>query len=478
MPRTGFRKTSRKPKNEAADNVMTVAIVGRPNVGKSTLFNRLIGRREALVHDRPGVTRDRRYGNASLGPLHFRVIDTAGFEDVTGDATMEGRMRRQTERAIAESDVALLVVDAKEGIMPLDQHFAEVVRRSSTPVVLVANKSEGKAAGDAFLEAFSLGLGDPVAVSAEHGQGLEYLYHALVAYAPEPPEPGEGEEIPELPDEADLPARPLQLAIIGRPNTGKSTLINRLLGEDRLLTGPEPGVTRDAIMIDWNYQGRPIRLVDTAGVRKRAKVIDAVEKLSVGETFEAIRLAEVVVLVVEADTPLETQELTLARHVAEEGRALVIAVNKWDAVKEKRKVLEMVKDRLADSLTQVRGVPVVTLSGLTGQRVDSLMEAVFKAHEIWNKHIPTPALNRWLQAATRAHPAPLSTHKQRIKLRYMTQPKTRPPTFVIFSTRPGDLPEAYMRYLANGLRETFDLDGVPIRIHLRKPKNPYEDEKS
>jgi GTP-binding protein len=491
-PRQRYGRTAIVPRKRSSRSAkvgdmgpFVVAIVGRPNVGKSTLFNRLIGRREALVHDRPGVTRDRRYGDAQLGGLRFKVIDTAGLEDSDAE-TMEGAMRRQTEKAIAEADVALMVIDARQGVMALDEHFAELVRRSSTPIILVANKTEGKGTEGAVLDAYALGLGEPIAISAEHGQGLDALYTALVHYAPEPPEEDEDAEhefaAPE-PVEGEehaqpaAPVRPLQLAIVGRPNTGKSTLINRLIGEDRLLTGPEPGVTRDSIPVDWTYQGRPIRLVDTAGVRKRAKVTDAVEKLSVGETFGAIRMAEVVVLVIDASAALETQELTLARHIAEEGRAIVIALNKWDTIKEKRSVLEEVNFRLADSLTQVRGVPVVTISGKTGQRVDDLMAAVFKAHETWNTHVPTAALNRWLASATRAHPAPLSTHKQRIKLRYMTQPKTRPPTFVIFSTRPGDLPEAYMRYLANGLRDNFGLDGIPIRIHLRKPKNPYEEDK-
>ncbi|MGE4064236.1 MAG: ribosome biogenesis GTPase Der [Rhodospirillaceae bacterium] len=483
-PRKQLART-REKRGEARPS-FTVAIVGRPNVGKSTLFNRLIGRREAIVHDRPGVTRDRREALGTLGGLTFTVIDTAGFEDA-GAETLEGRMRRQTEKAIADADVALFLVDAKAGITPLDEHFADLLRRGRTPVLLAANKTEGKGAEAALYDAFRLGLGEALALSAEHGQGLDALYAALAPYAPpedlealdeddDQPPPAEGEEAPAG------PPRPLQLAIIGRPNTGKSTLINRLVGEDRVLTGPEPGVTRDAIPIDWTYTApdgstREIRLVDTAGVRKRAKITDAVEKLSVGETFEAIRLAEVVVLVVDSESPLDNQELTLARHVAEEGRALVIAVNKWDLIKEKRSVLSKIEDRLQSSLAQVRGIPIVTLSAKTGQRVDGLMAAVFAVHEIWNKHIPTNPLNRWLQAATRAHPPPLSIHKQRIKLRYMTQAKTRPPTFVIFSTRAADLPDAYMRYLANGLRDTFDLDGVPIRIHLRKPKNPFEDEK-
>ncbi len=483
-PRKELART-REKRGEAKPS-FTVAIVGRPNVGKSTLFNRLIGRREAIVHDRPGVTRDRREGVATLGGLTFTVFDTAGFEDAAAE-TLEGRMRRQTEKAISEADVALFLVDARAGITPLDEHFADLLRRGRTPVMLAANKTEGKGTEAALYDAFRLGLGEPLALSAEHGQGLDALYAALVPFAPpedmealeeeiEAPVLAEGEEPP------PAPVRPLQLAIIGRPNTGKSTLINRLVGEDRVLTGPEPGVTRDAIPVDWTYRApdgstREIRLVDTAGVRKRAKITDAVEKLSVGETFEAVRLAEVVVLVVDSEAPLDNQELTLARHVAEEGRALVIAVNKWDLVKEKRSILAKVEDRLASSLAQVRGIPIVTLSGKTGQRVDTLMEAVFAVHATWNKHIATNPLNRWLAAATRAHPPPLSIHKQRIKLRYMTQAKTRPPTFVIFSTRAADLPDAYMRYLVNGLRDTFDLDGVPIRIHLRKPKNPFEDEK-
>ncbi len=496
MPRKTHRKQAgRSPRKELArarakrgadeKPSFTAAIVGRPNVGKSTLFNRLIGRREAIVHDRPGVTRDRRAGVATLGGLTFTVFDTAGFEDANAE-TLEGRMRRQTEKAIADADVALFLVDARDGITGMDEHFADLLRRGRTPVLLVANKAEGKDANSALYDAFRLGLGEALAISAEHGQGLDGLYAALVPFAPpedlDAIEDDEGEPAPLAEGEVAPagPPRPLQLAIIGRPNSGKSTLINRLIGEDRVLTGPDPGVTRDAIAIDWTYtapdgSAREIRLIDTAGVRKRAKIIDAVEKLSVNETFEAIRLAEVVVLVVDAESPLDNQELTLARHVAEEGRALVIAVNKWDLIKEKRSVLSQIEDRLASSLTQVRGVPVVTLSAKTGQRVDGLMETVFAIHEVWNKHISTNPLNRWLASATRAHPPPLSIHKQRIKLRYMTQAKTRPPTFVIFSTRAGDLPEAYMRYLVNGLRDTFDFDGVPIRIHLRKPANPFED---
>jgi GTP-binding protein len=464
---------ARRARKPGPPSGLTVAIVGRPNVGKSTLFNRLIGRRTALVHDRPGVTRDRREGAAQIGDLAFTAVDTAGFEDAGAD-TLEGRMRRQTEKAVAAADVALLLVDARAGITPLDEHFADLLRKSRTPVVLVANKTEGKGSEDALYDAYRLGLGDAIPISAEHGHGLEGLYAALRPYAPLPPD--EAAAPPENEATAAVePDRPLQLAIVGRPNTGKSTLVNRLLGEERMLTGPEPGVTRDAIAVDWTYKGRRIRLVDTAGVRRKARITDAVEKLSVGETFEAVRLAEVVVLLVDADSPLDKQELTLARHVAEEGRALVVAVNKWDTVTDRGTRQREIEERLADSLAQVRGVPLVTLSAKTGQRVDALMDAVFKVYRTWNTHVATAALNRWLAAMTAAHPPPLSMHKQRIKLRFMSQAKTRPPTFVIFSTRAADLPDAYMRYLVNGLRDAFGLDGVPIRISLRKPKNPFAD---
>jgi GTP-binding protein len=476
-PDTPSPRQAGKP---AAAAAFTVAVVGRPNVGKSTLFNRLVGKRVALVHDRPGVTRDRRIGAGNIAGLAFNVIDTAGFEESKAD-TMEARMRRQTEKAVADADVALMLVDARAGITPLDEHFAALLRKSRTPVVLVANKCEGKGAADALLDAYRLGLGDAVPISAEHGEGLDGLFHALAPFAP--PSGEDDDDIPAPPgalgagegDEIDE-AHPLQLAIIGRPNSGKSTLVNRLLGEERVLTGPEPGVTRDAIYIDWSHNGRPVKLVDTAGVRKRAKITDAVEKLSVNETFDAIRLAEVVVLVVDAESPLDNQELTLARHVIDEGRALVVAVNKWDLVQDRNAVLEEIRIRLADSLAQARGVPLITMSAKTGAGVEGLMKAVFKIHRVWNTRVATAALNRWLGRMTSAHPPPLSIHKQRIKLRFMSQVKARPPTFVIFSTRSGDLPDAYMRYLTNGLRDDFGLDGVPIRISLRKPKNPFADE--
>lgn len=475
------RTSNAKRRDSDVPPTFTVAIVGRPNVGKSTLFNRLVGRRAALVHDRPGVTRDRRTGRGELAGLVFNVIDTAGYEESSID-TLEGRMREQTDKAVAEADIALLLIDARAGITPVDEQFAALLRKSETPIVLVANKCEGRGGRDGLYESFRLGLGDPVAVSAEHGEGLDGLYDVLAPFGPKV----SGDDEDDAPFDDDLitdddegsaydPTRPLQLAIIGRPNTGKSTLINRLIDDDRLLTGPEPGVTRDAISVDWSYKGRPIRLVDTAGVRRRTKVTDAVEKLSVGETFEAVKMAEVVILVLDAEAVLDKQELTLARHVVEEGRALVIAVNKWDAVKEKRAALQKLSDKLQTSLTQVRGLPTVTISGKTGQRVEALMDEVLHIHEVWNKRLPTAALNRWLAEMTRMHPPPLSMHKLRVKLRYMTQAKARPPTFVVFSTRAMDLPDAYARYLINGLRDTFGLDGVPIRLHLRKPKNPYED---
>ena len=474
-------KRAASAKHTDAPPTFTVAIVGRPNVGKSTLFNRLVGRRSALVHDRPGVTRDRRSGRGEIAGLVFTVIDTAGFEDTTAD-TLEGRMRAQTEKAVTDADVALLLVDARAGITPMDGHFAALLRKNQTPVVLVANKCEGRGGLEGLYDAFHLGLGEPLAVSAEHGEGLEGLYHALAPFGPPQTENLEQDGDNALftdnlieKEPEDDPPRPLQLAIIGRPNTGKSTLINRLIGDDRLLTGPEPGVTRDAISVDWTYKGCAIRLVDTAGVRRRARVTDAVEKLSVGETFEAVKMAEVVILVLDAAAVLDKQELTLARHVVEEGRALVITLNKWDAVKEKNAALQTLSDKLQTSLVQVRGIPTVTTSGRTGQRVDALMDEVLRIHGVWNTRVPTAALNRWLAEATRGHPPPLSMHKQRVKLRYMTQAKARPPTFVIFSSRPTDLPDAYKRYLVNGLRDNFSLDGVPIRLHLRKPKNPYDD---
>ena len=443
----------------------TVAIVGRPNVGKSTLFNRLAGKRLALVDDTPGVTRDWREGEGRIADLEFRVLDTAGLEDVADDS-LAGRMRRQTEQALETADVALLLIDARAGVTPLDEHFARLLRKGRAPVVLVANKCEGRAGEAGLSEAFQLGLGEPVAVSAEHGEGMADLFQALLPFAGD-----------ETADEADGgEGAPVQLAIVGRPNVGKSTLVNRLIGEDRLLTGPEAGITRDAISIDWEYDGRRLRLVDTAGLRRRARVAGKVEKLSGGDARRAIRFAQVVVVLLDARDLLEKQDLTIARHVVEEGRALVIAANKWDIVKDRKAALKALGERLEDSLPQVRGVPVVTISALEGRNLDKLMRAVFRIYDIWNRRVATAKLNEWLGFMTEAHPPPTAAGR-RIKLRYATQIKSRPPTFAIFTSRPEDLPESYVRYLVNGLRADFGLDGVPLRILLRKGKNPYEGRK-
>ncbi|MBC7907586.1 MAG: ribosome biogenesis GTPase Der [Rhodospirillaceae bacterium] len=464
----------------------TVAIVGRPNVGKSTLFNRLVGRRVAIVHDMPGVTRDRREGDGSLLGMEFRVIDTAGFEDATGDS-IEARMRKQTDMAVLEADVCLLLIDARAGVTPLDRHFADLLRKVKTPVILVANKCEGKAGEPGYYESFGLGLGDPVPLSAEHAEGMSDLFFAIQPYAEkagllnfeEEEEPFTDEEIIlEVEEEEDnRPQRPLQLVIAGRPNVGKSTLVNRLLGEDRMLTGPEAGLTRDAISTEWEHRGRRIRLVDTAGLRKRANIADPVEKLSVTNTLEAIRLAEVVVLVMECDAILDKQDLTIARMVVEEGRALVIAINKWDTVAKPEEALKRLQDRLATSLAQARGLPTITISALAGQGIERLMDGVLDAHKVWNRRIPTSKLNQWLEDVIAHHPPPALHGGQRIKIRYMTQAKSRPPTFIIFASKPDDLPEAYSRYLINGLRDTFGLPGVPLRLHVRGGKNPYAEKK-
>ncbi len=463
----------------------TVAIIGRPNVGKSTLFNRLVGKRLAIVDDTPGVTRDRREGAGRLAELRFRIIDTAGLEEAFDDS-MEARMREQTNRAVAEADVALLLIDARAGLTPLDEHFAQWLRTQTTPTILLANKCEGRQGEPGFYEAYQLGLGDPIAISAEHGEGLGDLYDVLAPMIRRYEEDAAAEAAEALgvdidPDELldpevggeDEEAPPhLQLAIVGRPNVGKSTLVNRLLGEERMLTGPEAGITRDSIAISWTFKGRSIRLIDTAGLRRKARISEKLETLSVVDTLRAVRYAHCVVLLIDATQPLEKQDLTIARTVIEEGRALIIAINKWDLAKDRAAVLRNVKDRLEISLPQVRGIPLVTLSAKTGAGIDRLLPAALKMFDVWNRRVPTAGLNRWLEEMCERHPPPL-VRGRRLRLRYMTQIKSRPPTFLVFANIPEELPDSYLRYLINGLRETFDLPGVPVRIRTKRGKNPY-----
>ncbi|OHC75031.1 MAG: ribosome biogenesis GTPase Der [Rhodospirillales bacterium RIFCSPLOWO2_12_FULL_58_28] len=454
----------------------TVAIVGRPNVGKSTLFNRLAGKRLALVDDTPGVTRDRREGVGSIADLSFKIIDTAGLEDAADDS-LEARMRAQTEQALDGADVIMFVIDARSGLMPIDKHFADRLRRRGAPVILVANKCEGRGGRAGLGEAYALGLGDPLAVSAEHGEGMGDLYDALSPFAEAAKVQGEGEddEVDGGDADDDDDERPLQLAIVGRPNVGKSTLVNYLLGEDRMLTGPEAGITRDSISIPSSFEGRSIQLVDTAGLRRKARITEKLEEMSVGASLHAVRFAQVVALTIDAVEGLEKQDLTIADMVVEEGRALIIVLNKWDLVKDRKKALGLLADRLETSLPQVRGVPVVTCSALTGKGVDDLLPAAVAVFKLWNKRISTGRLNRWLEVVTERHPPPL-VHGRRLRIRYITQIKTRPPTFVIFAGSLKGMPESYARYLINSLRDDFDLPGVPLRLHVRKGKNPYVDE--
>ena len=462
---------------------VTIAIIGRPNVGKSTLFNRLVGRKTALVDNRPGVTRDRREGDATLGSLRFKVIDTAGLE-VSDEASLAGRMRAQTETAIAQADLILFMIDARGGLTPADEHFAEVARRSGKRVILVANKTESRTGMSGAYEGFDLGLGDPVPISAEHGEGFADLAEAIAEAAPETGELPEedvaetdaavtGEEGEEEAVMLDAGiTRPLRVAVIGRPNTGKSTLVNALVGEERMLTGPEAGITRDTIAIDWVWRDRRLKVFDTAGLRKKARVNEKLEKLSVADALRAVRFAEIVVLLLDAATPFEKQDLQIADLVEQEGRALVVALNKWDLVEDRQKALAEAREMLDRLLPQLRGAQIVTVSGKTGQGLDRLMEAAFKTNAVWNRRVSTAKLNRWLAGALERHPPP-AVSGRRIKIRYMTQVKTRPPHFAVFGTQLDALPESFTRYLVNGLREFFEMPGVPIRLSLRSSRNPF-----
>mgnify|MGYP003385674517 CR=1 FL=1 len=446
---------------------LKIALVGRPNVGKSTLFNRLAGRRLAIIHDQPGVTRDRRMAQGRLGDLDLELIDTAGFEDVL-DQSLEARMRSQTELAVREADVALFLIDARVGLTPLDQRFGELLRRSGRPVVLAANKCEGKAGAAGLLDAFTLGLGDPIPLSAEHGEGLSELYEALLAAAP-------GLTAPSPPDEAeDLSSRtrPIRLAIVGRPNAGKSTLLNALIGEDRMLTGPEAGITRDAITVEWIWKDRAIKLTDTAGLRKKARIEASLEQLSVGDTLRALRFADVCALVMDSREAFEKQDLQIADLVVREGRALVLVLAKWDVVEDPQARFTELKLLAGETLPQARGAPVVRVAALAGRGLDPLMEAVTHAYDDWNARIRTGDLNNWLRHALERHPPP-AVRGRRIKPRYLTQIKARPPTFVLMCSRASELPDSYKRYLVNGIREAFELPAVPIRLHVRQNRNPF-----
>jgi GTP-binding protein len=465
----------------------SLAIVGRPNVGKSTLFNRLVGRRLALVDDQPGVTRDLREGEGQLGDLRFTVIDTAGLEEAT-DESLQGRMRKLTERAVGEADISLFLLDARAGVTAADEVFAEILRRNARHVIVAANKAEGSAGEAGVIEAWGLGLGEPIPLSAEHGEGMPELYAALAPLAEDFEARAEAEapetEVEVGDDDADAPRavtaeRPLQVAVVGRPNAGKSTLVNRILGEERLLTGPEAGITRDAIALRLDWGGTPMRIFDTAGMRRKARVQDKVEKLSVADGLRAVRFAEVVVVLLDAAIPFETQDLRIADLAEREGRAVVVAVNKWDVENDRQGKLAALQEAFDRLLPQLRGAPLVTVSAKTGRGLDRLHDAILQAHAVWNRRVTTARLNQWLAAMVEAHPPP-APGGRRIKLRYMTQAKTRPPGFVVMCSNPKDLPEAYRRYLVNGLRADFDMPGTPIRLTFRSQsdRNPYKGKKT
>ncbi len=468
--------------------MFTLALIGRPNVGKSTLFNRLAGKKLAIVNDMPGVTRDWREADGYLFDHHFRIIDTAGLEEHFDDS-IQGRMRQQTEAAMKECDAVLFMIDGREGLTPMDQHFAGWLRRQKKPVILVVNKAENTKAVQAGLgEAYGLGFGEPIAISAEHADGMEDLYHALIEYLPDEDDATEdderadldfeslddieGDEEFEFTQEEDDPEKPLKVAIIGRPNVGKSTLLNAIVDDQRVMTGPEAGITRDAITVDWEFEGRAFKLVDTAGIRKKAKVQDTIERMSVEDSHRAIRLAQVVILVLDGNAALEKQDLQIAEHVIEEGRALVIAVNKWDAVDDRSETLEDIKHKLGVSLAQLKDIPFQTISAQNGKNIDRLLSLVLSTYTVWNKRVRTGELNRWLQMMESRNPAPLVQGRQN-RVKYITQIKTRPPTFALWVSVPKKLPQAYRRYIVNGLRKDYDIPGVPIRLLVRASKNPF-----